>query len=188
MVKKTTMLALTICALLTAAPATVSATELIEGGNPLEVGSIVRLTSTNVEVTTAVGALHCELIAEVAEVEENGPAVGLDALFVEIEGCGLTSPPVAVKITDLSFGFFEFEEGVGLSESIYKVDIPAAGLVDCHLKGLAHYTYEPGSNVVSVAGSELTPGIKVPPGCPQQGIIHGSYSLETVNGAAVQLE
>lgn len=188
MAKKTMMLALAIGALLAIPPAA-QAAELIEGENPLKIGSEITLTSTNTEITTATGTIYCELIVEHAKVLENGPNIQLGALPSEAKSCGLTAPPVPVKVTEVELGFFVLGGGTGGAATTFKFDIPpTGGLVDCHLQGFVVYTYEPGSNVISIGGSELIPGIKVPAGCPKQGIIHGDYSLETANGVAVHIE
>lgn len=181
-IKKMMLLALSVGALVAfAVPAVAQAAELKENGVKLGLHSLVTATSTNLETTTAGGALFCAkttIHGEITNAGGPGKEVRITPSSTTVESCEITGVgPVAV--TNPSVGVIGFAGGTGSAASAtFIADIPQ----ECHFAGAVGFTYVNGSSTFSVPGSVLA---GTGSGCPPEGTIAGSFSLETSNGTPV---
>jgi hypothetical protein len=188
MLKKTILLALSVAALSAlAAPAVGQAAELKENGVKLAKGALVTATSTNLETTVSGGAkLFCQKVTihgEVTNVGGPGKKVEISNNSTTTEKCEITGFG-AVLITKPTVGAITFTGGTGSATATFIADIPQ----ECHLSGTVGFTYVNGSSTFSLPGSVLKGPVPLPEGCPKEGTIAGSFTLETSNGTAVVIE
>ena len=167
-----------------AAPATAPAQQLRESGVPLSIAASYRATSTNTQMTTAVGTVECAKVTLQLVVTENSTVVSRSETgFMQTTGCKITkggggeSP---VTITGGSVDFALLGSGSGLVDFAFTSDIPEVP-IPCHWTGSAgpmSYTTNSSTVTVSVSMASFQCGL---------GNLTGTFTLETLGGQAITI-
>lgn len=127
MLKKMMLLGASIAAFVAIAAPPAQAIELHEGGEALEVGAEIKLTSTDLQsVLTGIGTLKCEKVTIRGEVAENGPDLLVEWFSTETEGCTVpTTNPLLANLEirngdkGVATGYSVFIDGLNCSLSGY---------------------------------------------------------------------
>jgi hypothetical protein len=185
MVKKLLLLLIAIAAL--AAPAAAHATELTAQGEetPVDVGATLTATSGNLETTIGAGTISCANVTIHGELVENGPGVKIAPYLVTTKTCAYTISKIPVTITEPKVGLISLKEFKGDATLTYKYD--ASGIENCRFSGTLAFTYISEVDSLAIPGSALTGSSTDPAQCANAGTIHGSFTLETSNGIAVNI-
>ena len=146
-------------------------------GEPVETGSEITLTSTNLTSTFTGGfSTGCLNLIVPAEVAENGPEqIAVVPLNLFASGCLLEPGNFAMFINSPVFGTITLSEGVGSAVFGSTENVPAAGL-SCTYGGTFNFSYEVETNVLAVPGSTFTGGGSG--GCPESKEMHGEFTLK----------
>jgi hypothetical protein len=170
-----------------AIPATASAapTVTMPAGTLVPVGTELTGTSTDAEITTSLGAIHCGTVHVNAELTKNNgtevEAVGVGQGLATT--CAFTAGE-AITVTDVTL--FKLSATAAAKKLEFTL-IADLGPVTCHFvtpAGGINFTYVSGSDTITIAEQKLT---ATPAAC-RPGEFQASFTIETTAGGAVILD
>jgi hypothetical protein len=178
MLKKLSLLAMAVAALVAfAVPAAAQASEIITNDEGEEATSITAV-STNVKSTTALGTLECgtvdlKLTGSTGSYHGNGTAVG--AGEGSHSGPCKSSSGLTVHIDSITASVNLKGGGSGTAEFTYTYRITSPmGTLSCDFNATGtSVSYAPTSSQISIAGTMTGSGA----GCPTTGAIHGTFAV-----------
>ncbi len=180
MLKKMTLLAMSVGALIAFAAPAAQGQQLyeLEGAThvPLKVGAGVTATSTNLKTATKFGNLECKKVIIHGVVAENNATksrITVAKEQVTVEECN--SPIVAPGLTEITIE----AGGVGLGTGA----VFTSSATGCTFEGNIPFSYTTNTDVLTITGTEQFTGTP-DPACGK-GTMTGSFTLETSNGTAV---
>jgi hypothetical protein len=168
-------------------PAVASANVMLTNENeePVEVGTEITMTSTNMSTTTANGTITCPKVILHGVLTANVSDVAIKSLSMTVEGQCKYAGVLNVTITNPTVGNITLTTGgVGTIASMtYVSDVPGVGLT-CHASSTGSFAIAWTSAELSVSKA---PMVVTGPGCPTFAQTSGSFSLET-GGEALSID
>jgi hypothetical protein len=127
--------------------------------------------------------IHAEVISN------NGEVATAQSTSITTKECGYPNG-VSITVTNGDAGTITLGGGSGSAEMTFEEDIPLAGLFGCHLSGTLGITYTSGTDEVTVGGEtpNLVGGFTDSAGCPNAGLLEGSFAVTDSAGSPVAID
>lgn len=186
--KKLNMLVVAVAAFAAfAMPAAASAApHLFEGES--ELGEEVSLLGTSknaITTNTALGTLECESLTVNATTSEDNASTGIEAEGTAGETAECDAGEFPLTVTDPTLLSLETRgEDKGTLSLTFIADV---GPFECHFQGTGGFTYETGTDVLSIAGITLASAELCE---PEEGhsTFEGSFTITTSNGTPLTIK